>query len=58
MIAAENCTNQEVISLFLSENVDGTLECNEGLTAFDYAKENPALLGTKQYWELNDARFK
>jgi len=58
MIAAASNQNIKMISLLLDAGADGSFKSNEGKTAFDYAKGNKYLKGTKEYWKLNDARFK
>ena len=37
---------------------DESARTKDGRTAFDLAKENDKLKGTKAYWLLNEARFK
>jgi ankyrin repeat protein len=48
----------EVLSNLIKANADGSVKDGSGRTAFDYAKDNFAIKGTKVYWELNDARYK
>ena len=58
MYAAGFNTNDEVLERLIEAGADISAEDDYGLTIFGYAKENPAIKGTKVYWELNDARYK
>lgn len=58
MYAAMLNTNDEVLERLIEAGADISAEDDYGLTIFGYAKENPAIKGTKVYWELNDARYK
>ena len=53
MFAALRNTNPDVLSVLIMAGADISLMDDSGKTAFDYAKENPAIKGTKIYWELN-----
>ena len=57
MWAAGFNPNPEVIALLLDAGADGRAKDREGKTAFDYAKENEALVGTDVYWRLHDAQY-
>ncbi len=57
MHAAEHAVNPDVIDVLLWHDVDGSLQNDRGMTAFDLAKKNPRIDGTDAYWRLNDARF-
>ena len=58
MYAAGFNTNDEVLERLIEAGADISAEDDYGLTIFGYAKENPAIKGTKVYWELNDAQYK
>jgi ankyrin repeat protein len=58
MLAAGFNTNDEVLERLIEAGADISAEDDYGLTIFGYAKENPAIKGTKVYWELNDAQYK
>ena len=58
MIAAQSNENPEVFTVLLNAGADGSLKDITEKTAFDYAKDNPYLKGTRQYWELNDAQYR
>jgi len=58
MMAAQETVDPEIITALLNAGADGSLRDDDDNTAYDYAKENENLKGTKQYWDLNDARFK
>ena len=57
MKAAQEAVNPEVIDVLLANGADGSLTDNHGRTAFDHAQNNPNLIGTDEYWRLNDSRF-
>ena len=57
MVAAGNNPNPEVITLLLKAGADAKAKDNDGKTAFDYAKDNEKLAGTKAYWALSDAQY-
>ncbi len=57
MEAAEFNKNPAVIIALLNAGANGKLHDKDGKTAFDYAKNNEAIKGTKAYWRLNDTRF-
>lgn len=46
-----------MIDLLLDAGANGWNSDYDGLSAFEYAKENPSLAYTQQYWRLNDERF-
>ena len=58
VLAAAKNTNPEVLSVLINAGANVNARDEDGKTAFDYAKDNPAIKGTKVYWELNDARYK
>ena len=58
MYAARYNSNSEVLSDLINAGADARAKDIDGKTAFDYAKDNKIIKGTKQYWELNDARYK
>jgi len=57
MHAAAFNENPEVITTLLNAGADAKAKSLGGKTAFDYAKNNPKLVNTPAYWELNNARF-
>jgi ankyrin repeat protein len=58
MFAAEHNTNPEVLSVLIKAGADVNARNERGSTALKFAKDNPAIKGTKVYWELNDAQYK
>jgi ankyrin repeat protein len=56
MCAASFATNPGIVEALLEAGADGTLKSREDKTAFDYAKENPAIRDTRVYWLLDIAR--
>lgn len=57
IIAARSTEHPEVIDVLLDGGAIGTMTDSFATTAVDYAAENEALVGTKQYWRLNDASY-
>jgi ankyrin repeat protein len=57
MWAVQSNPNPDCVTALLDAGADGKPTDKAGRTAFDYAKENQKLKGTKVYWQLNDARF-
>jgi hypothetical protein len=43
--------------ILLSAGADGKKKDNNGKTAFDYAMDNPTLIGTTAYVALDNARY-
>ncbi len=58
IIAASHNSNPEVVIELLNSCADGSIKENYGNTAFNLAKENPAIKGTTAYRELNEAQYK
>ena len=58
MFAAGTNTNPDVISVLIKAGADVNARNERGWTALKFAKDNPAIKGTKVYWELNDAQYK
>ena len=58
MYAAGFNTNPDVISVLIKAGADVNARNERGWTALKFAKDNPAIKGTKVYWELNDAQYK
>jgi len=58
MFAAGSNTNPDVISVLIKAGADVNARNERGWTALKFAKDNPAIKGTKVYWELNDAQYK
>lgn len=46
-----------IIDLLLDAGASGWNSDYDGLSAFDYAKDNINIAYTEQYWRLNDERF-
>ena len=57
MFAAAKSEDPGVIRVLLNAGANGKIVCNDDKTAFDYARENPAIRNSDAYWLLNDARF-
>ena len=57
MKAAAMTMDPAVIRLLLSAGARGDIRSQEGKTAFDYAKDNPSLKETEEFWLLSDARY-
>jgi ankyrin repeat protein len=57
MHAVEENKNPEIIITLLKAGADAKMKDSDGKTAFDYAKKNENLKGTKAYWALNDAQY-
>ncbi|MDZ7792112.1 MAG: ankyrin repeat domain-containing protein [Spirochaetia bacterium] len=57
MFAARWNQNPAVIEKLLDSGADGSLRCDDGKTAFDYAEKNESIVGTSTYWRLNDAQY-
>ena len=55
MFAAAVNPNPDVTELLLDAGADGSVEDRAGNTAFDYAKENEALVGTDVLRRLSEA---
>ncbi len=47
--------NSVVIKTLLKAGTDAKAKSNEGRTAFDYAQDNPSLIGTDALRELEEA---
>ena len=58
MYAANYNTNPDVLSVLIKAGADVNARNEWGWTALKFAKDNPAIKGTKVYWELNDAQYK
>ncbi|MFW6025874.1 MAG: ankyrin repeat domain-containing protein [Candidatus Woesearchaeota archaeon] len=56
-MASRYNSNPEVINVLLNNGADGSIKCEKGKMAFDYAKDNKGLKGTDAYWRLNDAQY-
>ena len=58
--SASTCNNCDpgAITTLLAAGADPKAKANFGKTPWDLAKENEKLNGSKDYWALNDARFK
>lgn len=46
-----------IIDLLLDAGAEGWSSDYDGMLPFEYAKENPFIAYTEQYWRLNDERF-
>ena len=57
-VAALESSNPSVIVALIEGGADIGARDDDGMTAFDYAKENEALKGTDAYWLLNEGRLK
>lgn len=57
-LAANHSENPAIIELFLSKGVSDKVMDNVGQKAFDYAKYNKKIRGTKAYWRLNTNKRK
>ncbi len=55
--AARGTDDPAVIEALLEAGADASAQDGKGMTPWHYARDNPALKGTKVYWRLNDARF-
>ena len=55
MAAAGGNVNPAVAGLLLERGADPRAKDSAGATALDYAKNNPAAIGTELYWELDRA---
>ena len=55
MAAAMDSTDPDVISLLLKHGANVHLVSPDGRTAFDYARDNPAISKDKVYLQLNGA---
>ena len=55
-LSAEKGSQKEVMIL-LDGGADGAARTAKGQVAFDLAKHNPRVKGTKAYWALNVAQF-
>ena len=53
----EPLRDPNVVRILLDAGADPSLRDDRGDIAFDYMKENEALVGTDVYWRLNDLRF-
>lgn len=56
MFAAMYGTNPEIVFVLLNAGADGRLKSFKGLTAWDYAERNPAMKGTRELADLDQAR--
>lgn len=56
MLAAKSNENPQVVLALLDAGADGKLRDKAGKTAFDYAKDNPALRGTDAYLRLEESQ--
>jgi len=52
-----NSKNAEVLSVLIKAGADIYVKDDSGKTAFDYAKDNPAVEGTEVYCDLSGARY-